>query len=96
MPPIELVASFFCEKSSALAAQFDFSVQSGGFAAYLAESLWLSVELSRIQLRLRRGGKASPMTSTHGKPEAFRKERGKAATCLLIIQISIDSFAGQF
>ena len=31
--------------------------------------------------RLRRVGKASRMIQSHGKPEAFRKERGKAAEC---------------
>ncbi len=62
-----------------------------GFAALLAESLRLSVELSQLHQRLRRGGKASHVIFTHGKPEAFRKERGKAAK----ISRSTCQFANQ-
>jgi hypothetical protein len=51
-----------------------------GFAAFLAESLWLSV--SHVPaLRLRRGGRSLVSAiDGDGKPEAFRKGRGKAAT----------------
>jgi hypothetical protein len=53
-------------------------LRTRGFAAALAESLWLSVR------RLSKGGFAScglaaKELGLNGKPEAFRKESGKAA-----------------
>jgi hypothetical protein len=48
------------------------------WAALLAERLRLS-DQSKIILRLCRRGLASNIELPTGKPEAFRKERGKAA-----------------
>jgi hypothetical protein len=50
----------------------------GGFAAVLAESLWLSVNLA-FQMRLRLGGVAAESFSCSGKAKPFRKDSGKAA-----------------
>jgi hypothetical protein len=57
-------------------------VFSGGFAAILAERLCLSGATEKT-LRLRRRG-ASIGSQINGKPEAFRKDSGKAAHPVLV------------
>jgi hypothetical protein len=54
-----------------------------GFAAALAESLWLSGR-QFLFLRLRRcGGTAAKVKFSHGKPEAFRKDSGQAVLAMI-------------
>ena len=48
-----------------------------GFAALLAESLWLS-DTARIYFRLSLGGVAASIWGLIGKAQPFRKEGGQA------------------
>jgi hypothetical protein len=56
----------------------------GGFAAPLAESLWLSGRLLRVRGFASVAAEPQDNLYSSGKPEAFRKECGKAALAMFL------------